>query len=199
MRSRLRSNLTAAAVVAMTMTMTSVSAQEVVTSRALQQFEGQLTEYLELRWRVTVDLPLLDPALRLPEFIPVLEQHIRAVRRARANAGAGEVFAPELAPVLRTAIAATLEARCLSVQDLLAATAADAPVFLGPARVNDRRPWLREGVLPAFLVEALPPLPFGLGYRLVERDLVLLDVELGLVIDVLRQALPDGVRTVSGS
>jgi hypothetical protein len=52
--------------------------------------------------------------------------------------------------------------------------------------VNDRLPWLRNALMPWYLVEALPPLPYEVQYRLVGRDLVLLDVELGLAIDTVR-------------
>jgi hypothetical protein len=38
---------------------------------------------------------------------------------------------------------------------------------------------------------ALPALPYELQYRLVSRDLVLLDVDLGVVVDVLPNALSE--------
>src|SRR5262245_445059 len=60
----------------------------------------------------------------------------------------------------------------------------------GRPRANDRLPWLRHALMPWFRVEVLPPLPDEVQYRLVGRDLVLFDVDLGLVIDVLRNALP---------
>jgi hypothetical protein len=46
-----------------------------------------------------------------------------------------------------------------------------------------------DGAIPVIL-EALPELPDEVEYRFFGRDLVLLDVEAGLVVDVLKQALP---------
>jgi hypothetical protein len=39
------------------------------------------------------------------------------------------------------------------------------------------------------MIEALPPLPDELQYRIVGRDLVLVDVHANLVVDILREAL----------
>ena len=40
------------------------------------------------------------------------------------------------------------------------------------------------------LIAALAPLRYELQYRLVGRDLALLDVDLGLIADILPNALP---------
>jgi hypothetical protein len=152
----------------------------------LQRFHERLGAYLELRWKATCDLPLLDPAAPLPEFIPILERHIRAVRRARTGALRGDVVGAELAPVMRQTIAVTLDDRGVGVDELLAAVTADAPAVPGRVRVNDRLPWLRDALIPWYLVEALPALPYEVEYRLAGRDLVLLDVDLAVVIDVVR-------------
>ena len=52
---------------------------------------------------------------------------------------------------------------------------------------------LRE--FPEVLAHALPGLPDFLEYRLIGRDLVLRDVEAGLIIAVLRDAI-GGISTI---
>jgi hypothetical protein len=44
--------------------------------------------------------------------------------------------------------------------------------------------------MPGCLLEVLPALPQGLQYRLVGRDLILLDLDANLVVDILPEALP---------
>jgi hypothetical protein len=75
----------------------------------------------------------------------------------------------------------------------------DVAVVVGPCAGE---PWspadlvlnepLGEGAscpVPVLLLEALPPVPGGLEYRVVGPDLVLWDVHAEIVIDVLRDAL----------
>jgi hypothetical protein len=44
--------------------------------------------------------------------------------------------------------------------------------------------------MPFVLLSALPALPAGIQYRLIDRDLLLWDVDANLIIDVLPDALP---------
>jgi hypothetical protein len=54
---------------------------------------------------------------------------------------------------------------------------------------HDAFPIEKSSPLPDKLIAVLPVLPSGLEYRFVERDLVLLDTELKLVVAVLRDAI----------
>jgi hypothetical protein len=56
--------------------------------------------------------------------------------------------------------------------------------------VNDRFAWAQGSFMPAFVLELLPPLPAELEYRFAGRDLVLIDVHAGLVVDILAGAFP---------
>ena len=46
-------------------------------------------------------------------------------------------------------------------------------------------------MMPPDILHVLPPLPDELQYRLVDRDLVLIDMHADLVVDILPGALPD--------
>lgn len=56
------------------------------------------------------------------------------------------------------------------------------------ARVLDALP-AEAGTLPPLLARALPPLPAGIEYRIVDNDLVLRDATAGVVVAVLRNAV----------
>ena len=56
--------------------------------------------------------------------------------------------------------------------------------------VNDAMPWMEQEEMPPAILATLTPLPAELEYRIVYRDLVLLDVAANLVFDVLENALP---------
>jgi hypothetical protein len=44
--------------------------------------------------------------------------------------------------------------------------------------------------MPFVLLAALPALPTGIYYRLIDHDLLLWDVDANLIVDVLPDALP---------
>ena len=57
-------------------------------------------------------------------------------------------------------------------------------------QVNSGYPdWATQEMLPVLLA-ALPELPAGIYYRLIDHDLLLWDVDADVIIDVLPDALP---------
>ena len=73
--------------------------------------------------------------------------------------------------------------------DLVAVINREAPPFRPDLMVNGPFDWRFGALMPPYLIEALPPLPAQLQYRLVDRELVLIDIEAGLIVDVLSRAL----------
>jgi hypothetical protein len=57
-------------------------------------------------------------------------------------------------------------------------------------RVNHAVPWIVSRPAWPTLVTALPTLPLEVEYRIVNRDLVLIDVGANIIVDVLDEALP---------
>jgi hypothetical protein len=164
-------------------------AQEMAPKPVLQQFQKGVDRYLALRWKAVRELPPLPVGGQLRDVIPILEAQIRAVRRAHEDARQGELFTPQVSMLFRTTLADAVEEMGLTPEDLIAEMHFDVPSFLLPLRVNDRAPWLRAVPAPDCVLMALPALPYELQYRLVYGDLVLFDVDLGLVVDVLPNAL----------
>lgn len=167
-----------------------VAAQEMPARTTLARFQLHVNDYLTLRWKAIRDLPAAPPHATFEQVIAGVEARVRAVRKAREGAKTGAIFTTEIAQLLRATIAFTLEEHGIKVKDLLAELTYDAPPGRRP-RVNDRFPWLRGAAMPVVLLEALPPLPDELQYRLVDRDLVLLDIDLALILDIVPNALAE--------
>jgi len=65
-------------------------------------------------------------------------------------------------------------------------------------QIAAHRASLTEIDVTAVALERLPLLPMELEYRFVDRDLVILDTEIDLVVDVLENALPPETGVKSG-
>ena len=108
------------------------------------------------------------------------------IRRLRPNAREGEIFTREAGALLRRRLhAAVREARWFPPDSEIGPGGRPlrwvAEVNAGYPPYSGAQPW------QAF--RALPALPDELEYRLVGRDLVLVDVTADLVVDILREAL----------
>jgi hypothetical protein len=112
----------------------------------------------------------------------------RELRKARAWVREGNVFTPGVAVYLRVVIAETL--RREGITELRDVIDPELAVHM-TALVNADYPAGRSvPMMPCSLLAALPPLPPELRYSFVERDLILWDLHAGLIVDVVRDALP---------
>lgn len=159
---------------------------------ALADFHMGIHEYLATRAHALRDVPPAPRGASFAEIAAAYERQFRAVRRARADASAGDVFTESVSDLFRRTIAFTLDEYNVDVKALRRGLQAEVPRGAAEPRVNEGFPWVRGGAMPIVLIDALPSLPAELQYRLVDRDLVLLDVSLGLVVDILPKALPKG-------
>jgi hypothetical protein len=155
---------------------------------ALRQYSAAIAGYTQLRGeaieRVQAGLPCRGPE-SLEERRDALAEHIRI---ARPDAREGEIFGPAIAPVLRRQLREALDGLIAGAyEEGWEPYVPDAPA---PPEVNAFLPWEHRHSDAPQLVKALPALPEVLEYRLVGRDLVLLDVNARIVVDVLREALP---------
>lgn len=99
-----------------------------------------------------------------------------------ATAPPPQIFTAPVAMVFRQLIATALA----SVDTTTVMRGAGVPAHR--AHVLDALP-AETGTLPPLLERALPPLPAGVEYRLVDNDLVLRDTTAGVVVAVLRNAV----------
>ncbi len=153
-------------------------------------FKKNVEAYLAVRHQVSAAVAELtvtgDPA-KLQRGENGLADRLHA---ARKHARPGEIFSDDVGRLFRHDIREALRAPGISRADILATNGWDASRI--PARdimVNARFPWNSGWDVPACILEVLPPTPEVLEYRLVGRDLLLIDVGADLVVDVLRRAV----------
>ena len=114
---------------------------------------------------------------------------LSAIRAARSDAQVGDIFTVQEASEFRRRIEDVLTRNHGDLADFIAEIAREAPPFADRMTVNGRFDWQYGAMMPADLIAALPRLQDFLQYRFVGRDLVLVDIEAGLIVDILPGAL----------
>ena len=120
-----------------------------------------------------------------------LQRHVKrlaeALRTERTAARVGDVFRPAIASLFKRRLAHAIRQSALRGETFEPQLAPEDEPRL---EVNDAFPWIAGQGMPPAILATLTPLPPGLEYRFVYRDLVLLDVGANLVVDILENALP---------
>lgn len=154
----------------------------------LTAFRDAVSGYLEVRKKISLELPPMRVTPRAAEINAASDALARAVQRARPNARQGVFFTPEVSSVIRRQLA----------QALASTDRAGVIALLNEEEPTVRRPTIHMrfpagAVLastPAVLLDALPPLPPELEYRFIGRILVIRDIHAALILDYLSPALP---------
>jgi hypothetical protein len=156
---------------------------------ALQVLDERIGAYAALRHRLEKPLPPLEPTTDMEALYARQALLAAAIKAARPEARQGDIFTPAVGERLREVVLEALEG--VDVADLLLDLYAedDVPCQFR-ARVHDEYPDWASHAMPAILLVQLPPLPDAIEYRLIGRDLILLDLRAGLIIDVLPRAIP---------
>jgi hypothetical protein len=157
----------------------------------LARFHRAIHAYLDVHRRAERSLPPLRPTSDWMEITRAIEARAAAIRSARPTAAEGDLFDPETSEVIRGRIRAVLRQRGDGLAGLLENTDEESTSGAMRPVVNGRFPWARGAMMPPDILHVLPPLPEELQYRLVDRDLVLIDMHADLVVDILPGALPD--------
>jgi len=156
---------------------------------ALARFHRAVNEYVSLHRDLERSLPALRITEDARQICEAVEALASAVRAARPGARAGDFFDAEIGALIRTRIKDVLWENGDLVTDVLADIEEEVPLDAPRPVVNGSFPWTRGSMMPPDILGVLPPLPEELQYRLVGRDLVLIDLHADLVIDILRRAL----------
>jgi hypothetical protein len=157
---------------------------------ALRAFVSRVEAYARLHQRLEAPLPPFeatgDPFSRL-----VNRRYLAsAIRAARRHAKEGDIFTPDVTDMFRRRLT-----QVLPVADMTALIASLGDESGPPDAAVVNEPFHEEAshAVPPLLLQALPPLPGGIEYRVLGSDLVLWDVPADIVIDVL----PDAFRAPS--
>ncbi|HEV2618269.1 MAG TPA: hypothetical protein VGU63_16845 [Candidatus Acidoferrales bacterium] len=153
------------------------------------EFLNRVNDYVRLHNSLDSTLPKLKSTDR-PEVITAHERALAIkIGEARPNARRGNIFTKKARVAFHHAIRSTFEgphgeaARTTIRQG--------EPLKEIHLRPNEIYP---EGVpfttVPPALLLKLPKLPEAVAYRIVGRDLVLLDVKANVVVDLMHEAIP---------
>jgi hypothetical protein len=142
-----------------------------------------------LHQRLEQQLPPLRLSEDEEEIFEASDALADAIQKARSTAREGDIFTPPVAVHIRALISDRLTARGFLPEELISAMSEEADEFSPQAVVNGRFPWGRGTIMWPFLLEALPHLPHELQYRMIGRDLILVDAHADLVIDIMRNAV----------
>jgi hypothetical protein len=154
---------------------------------AIQDFEKRIEQYEQIHKSAESGLPALKPT-HSPEEIKKHERELAAkIREARVSAKQGDIFTPEITVEFRQRIAAAMTGPQAGKikQSLKHAEPQQRRV-----QVNGTPPTqLPLPSTPPSLLLNLPKLPDGIEYRVIGKDLALVDVPANLIIDLIPMAI----------
>jgi len=154
-----------------------------------KDFSDRVQAYVTLHKSVESTLPTLKTT-DLPEMIAAHQHALaRKIREARPKARRGAIFSEAAVKAFRL----TIRSEFLGPHGAGARTTIrqGEPLTEIHLHVNETYP---DGVpfttVPPTLLLKLPKLPDQVAYRIVGRDLILLDVEANLVVDRITEVIP---------
>jgi hypothetical protein len=156
---------------------------------AVTGFRVALDDYVALRQKVASTLPV-PPAQADPAHVGTHERSFeKSLVASRGNAKPGQVFVPEVQPLIRRICRTVLTGP--EGRQLVADIREEGAPRTVAARVNGRYPDdVPLSSVPSALLESLPRLPEALEYRFLGDDLILLDSDARVIVDVIRGVLP---------
>jgi len=154
-----------------------------------KEFSDRVQEYVQLHKTVEATLPRLKPT-DLPEMIAAHEQALaRKIREARPRAERGDIFTEKARKAFGHAIRREFQGP--HAPHARATIQQGNPVKEIHLRVNQVYPKaVPYTTVPPTLLLKLPKLPEEVVYRVVGRDLALLDVKANLVVDLMPEVIP---------
>lgn len=171
------------------MTQEAEEAGKNVSAAILEDFDDRVDQYVDVRQRAAKDAPALKETDDPARIQAAQDARVDGIRALRAGARPGDIFTPEIRHTFRQLLAPQLQGE--EGRDTKQVLRDDAPApGAVPLEVNARYP---EGAplptVPATLLTNLPELPKGLEYRIIGKDLVLLDSDANLIVDYIRNAI----------
>ena len=153
------------------------------------EFTARVDAYMTLRREAAHGVPaewiFEDPAEMLAER-KALRQ---AIRDARPKARPGDLFTPRAAVAFRHIVASTAADHGVDPKDIVRTLRSDRLPGARLPVVNGPYDWRLGAWMWPALLQVLPPLPPDLQYRIVDDDLVLIDLRASLVVDILEDVM----------
>lgn len=157
-----------------------------------QTFIAATREYAQMHRGLEQAIGSIDINTPIESINRMIQELAAAIRAARPDARQGDLFTQAFAREARVRISDALREHDFTPADVIAAGRVDGIDYGRVSlRVNGTFPWILGVAMFPCLIEALPPLPPELQYRMVGYDLVLIDVHASLIVDILPSALAD--------
>lgn len=173
------------------MAATSVEAQATPNpiAAAVAEFNARVTEYVAVHRKLANETGEIDET-KNPRQITDREIALgKLIRAARAQARRGEIFTATVEVLFKQLIRDEYRRRSPRVRADRREDQDELANFT--PMVNQVYPSTQPLVtFPAGLLRVLPKLPRELEYRLVQRNLILRDIEANLIVDVIPAATP---------
>jgi hypothetical protein len=153
----------------------------------LVDFQKRIDQYMEVHKDVekgsAEQKETNDPAKIRTAQVLLAER----IQTARANARPGDIFTPEIRTMFRRLMYP--ETKGAQGRETKAQIKEDAPAAIS-LKVNANYP---EGkplpTMPSNLLEQLPRLPEDLEYRVIDKHLILRDVDANIIVDYIPNAI----------
>lgn len=157
------------------------------TQAALAAFNDRLMAFVALRTAAEQSLPKLEDTKDPVKLTAQQKALAAAVIEKRQGAAASTVFVAACQPMLTRIVRENFAKRSRADRQALMKDMPPGTKVTVNAEYPDGLPLV---TIPPSLLRALPALPDDMEYRLVGRDLILLDARSGVVVDVLRNVVP---------
>jgi hypothetical protein len=155
-------------------------------------FSARIEDYLRLRDGAVAAVGRIQVTAKPGELRKDVIELTKQLQTRRRSAREGDILGGAVAVAIRTSLW-----HRLSREDgatIIAAIRDVQPDRFAPEVNTPYRDTEPRSTVPAQILRVLPRLPEELSYRFVGRDLLLLDKPTGLVLDVLRGALPSSAH-----
>ncbi len=152
-----------------------------------ETFDRRLREYLQLRQSLAETIGPLESTDSAAELATRQAALTTAIQQARRDAAPGNLVPAPVADEMRAIVRRDLAERALPIHD---ASDEETPDHVTLAINRAYPPEAALPTVPPLLLAKLPKLPDNLQYRLVERDLVILDGDTQLVVDIVTGVVP---------
>jgi hypothetical protein len=153
----------------------------------LKDYKERVDAYLKIHNEATKSAPPLKETDEPADIKNAQDALAARIRERRADARQGDILTPEIAKHFRTLLSPELKGE--DGRDAKKILKDDAPVAV-PLKVNAKYPSSAPlPTVPANLLLSLPTLPKELDYRIVNKNLILRDVDADIIVDFMQNAI----------
>jgi len=154
---------------------------------ALNEFSNRLQAYLLLREELGRKLDPIASTVSASDLQARQRALAAALRGARAGAKQGDLIPLPVQEQIRETVISDFRGRTAAAKR---ASLEDVPIGAMPGINTDYPEEAALATMPALLLARLPRLPDNLQYRFFGRHVVIVDGDVAIVVDYVRNAVP---------